>query len=446
MSVWQETILELRVVRLLAALLLCGRGVTYLIRQRRHRALDDFCRVVRLNTRGISHALALRYVLRSADGARSEPNRVLTDYLRDPASEACARVFSLSGTGKHDLFRDLIVLKAWSPAEKGVILLKYARTFSAVAALFDLALLRERYIFVLEPCWAGYCDPSLLMFLSASDPVFVQCFTEDDFQYVQRVGFPLAPIRLGPADWVDGEVFRIVPSEAKTYDLVMVANWAARKRHALLFQAVSKIADRQIRVLLIGFPWFSRTADDIRREAARWSNPRVSVDILESLPHRQLAECLARCKAFVFLSRKEGDNKALVEAMFADLPVIVYDKSVGGARSRVNSETGILTSENDLADSIKYMLDHRARFSPRRWALQHTGSEVSTRVLDAALRAAVTKGGGLYTKSIVEKTNAPNLAYKDPARRIEFQADYEFIVSCLRVRRRAAVPEPAKVA
>ena len=40
--------------------------------------------------------------------------------------------------------------------------------------------------------------------------------------------------------------------------------------------------------------------------------------------------------------------------------------------------------------------------------------------------------GGRYAHDIVEKTNSPNLAYKDPAVRAKFQADYEFILSCRR--------------
>ena len=36
------------------------------------------------------------------------------------------------------------------------------------------------------------------------------------------------------------------------------------------------------------------------------------------------------------------------------------------------------------------MLDHHDEFTPRRWALEHTGSAVATRLLNDALRDAVT--------------------------------------------------------
>jgi glycosyltransferase involved in cell wall biosynthesis len=313
-----------------------------------------------------------------------------------------------------------------------VILLKYARTFSAVIALLDLPKLMQRYVFVLEPCWAGYCDPSILMYVAPGNPVMVMCFTKEDHAFVERVGSPLVPLRMGPADWVNADVFRAPAPQPKIYDLVMVANWARHKRHSQLFAALATIRDRDVRVLLVGFAWSDRTADDIRREAAAMNNPRVTVDIRENVKHETLSGLLAQSKAFVFLSRKEGDNKAVVEAMFADVPAIVFADTIGGAGSRVNAATGVFASDAELARKIVYMLDHYREFTPRAWALEHTGSAVATRVLDDALRTAVTKSGGRYTRGIVEKTNAPNLAYKDPAHRAGFAADYDFILGCRR--------------
>ena len=53
-------------------------------------------------------------------------------------------------------------------------------------------------------------------------------------------------------------------------------------------------------------------------------------------PAAQVADYVSQCKVFVFLSKKEGDNKALVEAMFTNVPAIVFDKTIGGAGSRIN--------------------------------------------------------------------------------------------------------------
>ena len=430
----QEILFNFAPARWAVAALFLVRGYWSLSRSRLYEGLLDLCWVARLSGARLLANRAHPGIFGAiATMRRSAPNPLIGSYLAHPAADACARVYSLAG-GTHDLFRDLIVLKAARPDEHGVILLKYARTFDGVVALCDLPRLMARYTFVLEPCWAGYCHPSTLMYIAPDHPVFIQCFTDEDHQFVAAAGSPLVPLRLGPADWVDADLFAPRTAGEKSYDLVMVANWSPQKRHALLFSALERIQSRQLRVLLVGFPWANRTADDVRREARGIRNPRVSVDVIEQVPQVELAAHVSRCKAFVFLNRKEGDNKALVEAMFADVPAIVYDRTIGGARSRINRATGILTSEAALAQNIEYMLDHHREFTPRAWSLEHTGSANATRGLNEALRQSAAAQGRPYTEGIVEKVNSPNLAYKDPADRLRFQADYDFALACLRDR------------
>ncbi len=435
MRTWIERLFEWRLVRWLAATAFLLRGALLLLLGRRYRAISDLCWVVRVSRVAPLQRIARARIDRELDAARhTGRNPLVAAYLASSLSRRCAATFSLAGTGQNDLFRDLIVLKAAAPDEKGVILLKYARTFEAVVALLDIDRMLARYTFVLEPCWAGYCDPALLMHFAPGHPVVVQCFTPEDLAFVESVGLPFAPVPLGPADWVSADIFRDTAPQAKVYDLVMVANWGAHKRHAELFRALKRIDERKIRVLLAGFPWAGRTAADIRREARKLAGTHVEVEIVEQISQVELARYLSQCKAFVFLSRKEGDNKALVEAMFADVPAIVYERSIGGAVSRINPATGVLASDDELADRIRFMLDHHREFGPRAWALQHTGSAISTRVVDQALRRAAAACGGRYTRGIVEKTNTPNLAYRKPELRAAFLADYEFITSCLRQR------------
>jgi glycosyltransferase involved in cell wall biosynthesis len=400
-----------------------------------YAGISDLSRVVRIAGTNPIRSLARRVVLREIQGMVREGRNTLVDsYRRSRASATCASLYSLSGPGRHDLFRDVIVLKSATGSEQGVILLKYARTFDAMMALFEVRRLMERYVFVLEPCWAGYCDPSILMFVAPGNPVFVQCFTDDDHEFIRDVGDPLVPVPLGPADWVDGDTFAPCAQPTLAYDVVMVANWGRHKRHATLFRALSQIRDRDLRVLLIGFPWAGRTADDVRREAARIGNSRVQVQVLERLTHPEVASRVASSGAFVFLTKKEGDNKALVEALFADVPAIVYEDAVGGARRRINPATGVLTSDRNLAQSIRHVLDHRAQFSPRAWAVQNSGSVVATAVLNTIISETVRGRGGRYIDPVVGKVNAPNLAYKDPAVRSRFEADYAYILKCRRDR------------
>lgn len=428
-----ERLFELQPVRWAVALLYLARARLRWTLGRRYRAIEDFCWVARVSGIPLLRRVAEKRVHQIADTVRTTGKNPLLDwYLDDVESRRVAESYAIVGSGRRDVFRDLLVLKEWQPGEKGVIVLKYARTFHAVAAIFEMRRLMERYTFVLEPCWTGYCDPALLLFLSAHGPVIVQCFTEQDHEFVSRLGAPLVPVRLGPADWVDASVFDIDTSRPRSTDLVMVANWGRHKRHAKLFEALSRIKDRDIRVLLVGFAWAGRTAADVKREAARWASPNIDIEFAENLSHAELAARLTDCKVFVFLTRKEGDNKALVEALFCGVPAIVYRETVGGASSRINDSTGILSSDEELTDKVVYMLDHYREFKPRQWALENTGSGVATRVLDDAIRNAVSGAGDLYSTGIVEKRNAPNLAYKDDDVRALFESDYEFVKDCVR--------------
>lgn len=427
----EQQVFAIPVARWAIALVFLCRGYARLAMGRLYAGLEDLCWVVRVSQVPLLAGLARRRVFATIEESkRTGRNEILESYRADAESAACANLFAFSGTGPHDLFRDVIVLKKATASEKGVILLKYGRTFKAMAAIFDLERLRERYTFVLEPCWAGYCDTSILMLLAPGNPLLVQCFTEEDYQFISDVGEPLVPLRGGPADWVDADLFAPPAVESKPYDFVMVANWGAHKRHSLLFRALSAIEDRRIRVLLIGFPWSGRNADDIRKEAAAVDNDRVQIDVLERIPAVEVARHVSQCKVFVFLSKKEGDNKALVEAMFVGLPAIVYEKSIGGAASRINAATGIFSSDEELSAKLTYMLDHYREFSPRAWALENTGSAAATRKLNEALKRAVTSFGGRYSEPIAQKTNSPNLAYKDPASRARFEGDYQLIKSC----------------
>lgn len=427
----QESLFELRVARWALGVWFLCRGKLLLRVGRQFRGLSDLCWVVRVSTVRPLMRLAERAVFAALEGVRRTGRNTLVDSFREGrAAAAAAASYTLTGRGHRDLLRDLIVLKRFAPGEKGVILLKYAQTFDAVASMLDLSRLMERYTFVLEPCWAGYWDPSLLMYVTPGHPLFVQCFTREDHDFMTAIGEPVVPLKMGPADWVDADLFRPPQAGVKSYDLVMVANWAPHKRHATLFRALRRITGRRIRVLLIGFPLAGWTVDAIRREAAAVENDRITIDILESLPAGEVASHVGRCKVFVFLSRKEGDNKALVEAMFANVPAIVYEHTVGGAGSRINRQTGIFASDEGLADRIVHMLDHWSEFTPRQWALEHSGSANATSVLNEAIRRTVTAAGGRWTHDIVEKTNSPNLTYKNPGCRTWFDADYEFILGC----------------
>ena len=50
-----------------------------------------------------------------------------------------------------------LVLKSWSPGERGVLVVDYSYVFPLFAELFDVPAIAERYNLVLEPSWRGLC-------------------------------------------------------------------------------------------------------------------------------------------------------------------------------------------------------------------------------------------------------------------------------------------------
>lgn len=399
-------------VRAMVALFFLARGALFMLVDP-FRGISDFCWIYRVSRIGILRPVAYRIVSNfvSEEGARE--NRLVRAFLKSEASSFCKRRFLGPKVDFNSIFRDIIVLKPAVRGEKGVLLLKYSAKFDLFVSLFDLDKVMMDYYLVLEPCWAGYCDPSILMFISSKNEVLIQCPEETDFEFVRQLQNNLIPVTLGASDWVDPELFSgeqgVIPKE---YDLVMVANWARHKNHRRLFRALPYVKHRPLSLLLIGFDWGGRTEKDIIREMRRYDLQDIRIDIRENLPANEVAMYLNKSKIFLLLSEKEGSNKAIVEALFSDVPAIVYEKFIGGATSKINSQTGVLSSYDQLAGKIDYLIENFRKFTPRSWALEHTGSRNATKKLNDLLRSIAESKSENWSVDIVEKVNNPNLAYK----------------------------------
>ncbi len=410
----QKALFRLWPVRLLAGLFFLSRGLATLPLAR-YRGISDLCWVHRVSRIGPLQRLALRVITGYLFDRRAGKGRLMKAFLEsDAAARAANRI--LKREAEFDsMFRDIMVLKAPGQGEKGVLVLEYTARFDLFVALFDFERIIQDYYIVLEPCWAGYTDPSILMFANTNTDVIVQAPEPRDFEFISSLDCNLKPINLGSSDWIDAELFTPPPDGSpRPYDLVMVANWAKHKNHRKLFAALEHVRHRPISVLLIGVDWGGRTGEDILAEMRQFDLPHVNVELKTNIPAREVAKGLGQSKAFVLLSEKEGSNRAIVEALFADTPVILYENFVGGAKGKVNAQTGILSSFEGLGTAIDDMLDRHDRFTPRAWALAETGSRNATAKLNAMLKAIAESRGETWTVGIVEKVNNPNFNYKRP--------------------------------
>ena len=302
---------------------------------------SSLLRAWRAGDRWWASATALRFLERElAPQARLRPladNPILRQFARSRQASAIRRQFADYDMADRARLRfpirgsspqrqgDLILLKTPDPltGEKGVLLVKYTEAVARMLALFRVERLVERYTIVLEPSWWGYQDALFFALVGGDADVFVQAPAAADYTFIAAHGMGLVPLRLGAGDWIDPETFRPGDGE-RAYDVVMVSSWNRFKRHTDLFEAMRTAREAHGRVLtaaLIGYPsgW---TSAHIRARAERYG-VADQCTIFESIPQQQVSQIVASSRLYVLLSRREGANKAMYEAMFCDTPVLV---------------------------------------------------------------------------------------------------------------------------
>lgn len=378
-----EVIMELA----LFVLMLVGFGHASI--GRRGKAVEALSQVHRTSRSKRMRRLVESYVVANLDGIRSQPGPLEQDVRR------------LLGNR-------LLVLKAPAPGgEKGVLFVMFTEVIRLLLYRMNLPKLMEDYTLVFEPSWSGYCYPEFLQFTRYAENIFVLAAEEDDYAFLKRLGSNLIPVGLGPCDWVDPRVAETYLSNAKDFDIVMNSNWAAWKRHYVLFRMLAK-AKQRYTVALIGVRWAGATIADIER-LAKFYGVRRQITIHERLPYEKVMDVTCRSRVSILLSLKEGSNRAMAESMFCNVPVIVLSNHIGGIRKNVVPETGLLSDEDRVEDAVNRMLS--GRLSPRDWALEHISCFKSSERLNAVLREHALSQGRPWTQDIAGRSSSPESKY-----------------------------------
>lgn len=153
--------------------------------------------------------------------------------------------------------------------------------------------------------------------------------------------------------------------------------------------------------------------------------------VFQGVPQSEVARIVSRSRVFVLLSRREGGNRAIYEAMFCDTPVAVYDRHTGVNLDHVRPPVGERYGAGELYDCVEEMLGAPARYAPRAWAERHTGCWNSTERLNRILRERALAAGHVWSADIAAKTNSPNLRYAESGARIRFEGEYERLAEYL---------------
>lgn len=319
---------------------------------------------------------------------------------------------------------NVIVLKTPQPGEKGVLLIKYTPYFRFFLANFDLARINAEFRLVLAPSWYLYPLPYWALFADLNDPTLITCFDEEMAGAIRDSGFPVIPVALGSQDWVDTEVFRPLPGVPKDFDVVMVASFQRLKRHDVLFRALQKLRPRRLKIALIGATW-ERTRDQFDEQIASFGLQH-DCTIFQGLSPEQVNEVLNRAKVKVLLSKIEGGNKSVMEALAAGTPCLVYEGLIG--RRDLTERSGMYTSDAELPEKLLYMVENHHKFEARACMLSRSGVERSTEILNAALRRASADQGEPWTRDIVAALHRfAGLAYRSEENARSVEAGWEVL-------------------
>ena len=293
--------------------------------------------------------------------------------------------------------------------EKGALLLKFGENFRSFCECVDVASALRDYVLVLEPGWSALANPGILYFTRFADhPVVVMATEKRDYQFLERLGSNLIPVRYGDSDWVNPSIFYPIEGQKKKYDAVMVSSWLSFKRHHVLFRTLRNLKDPSFRVALASH--MSRNREEIELLIDAYG-VRDNLDVFEGLSQKEVNEILNQSRVNLLLSLQEGGNRSLFEGFFAGVPGLALENNVGLQKDYFTPQTGKLISEKDLVPQLLYFREHWSDFDPRPWAEANISPEVTTAKLNELLKKLALERGEEWTVDLAAKCNSPNLAY-----------------------------------
>lgn len=297
---------------------------------------------------------------------------------------------------------------------KGIILIKFTTTFSYFHHNIDVEELQRYFHIVLEPSWAGYADPDILLWGMYSQPVFVQAAEYRDRAALMSLAHNLIPLSLGSGSWVDYRKFDSMGEPDRPIDAIYVANTNPIKRIHVFLKALSTLkmsGHKDFRAVLVCASWGGGSAAEIERLVADYDVTELCT-VYHAIPQAEVSKLLRQSKSCLLLSLKEGSNRSLYEAMFCDTPVIALAENIGVDKQNINCQTGMLIYEDALAEALLHIKNHWDRYEPREWARNNISPDLSTEELLSAIRVKTGDTCG-PEEVVMVKTNSPEAQYRD---------------------------------
>jgi len=359
-----------------------------------------------------------RIINQSILNNRQEVLRESLQCIRERSDDAQALEMALGRT---------IILKKPSVknnavVEKGVLLITFTDSCGVLFNAFDFERIGKDYYIVLEPSWAGYCLPEILVWATLSHPVIVEATEPLDHSFVDAFSDNFKPIAIGASNWVDSRYFYPLKNAKKIYDVLYVTNYNKIKRHHVFFRAIARARSKDSDLKAAMACGSAGQDRDLVYALIDYYGVNDCLDIYENLGKEELNGLLNRSRCNVLLSLKEGSNRSIFESMFAGTPVILLSKNTGVRKDYVNESTGVLCTDRSLSDDIIKMKTDGLEWNAANWAHRDIAPEASTESLLSCIRQVDGNPDWGADSGILVKVNRPEVEYRDE---VDYCVDFD---------------------
>ena len=265
----------------------------------------------------------------------------------------------------NEVVQKAIILKRPNGAgEKGVLLISFENQWLRLFRHANVAALASDYHLVLAPSWS---PPHDCAFLLASrlwpGPLFHLLSNFHDVAAFGRLAANSVPVPLLASSWVHPGVFTPDLRATKVYDIVVLANFSKYKRHFSLFKMLRHMP-ASTSVLLLGKGWQGRDETTLRREAS-WYGVEDRITVRVGLPDDEMISAMRSAKVGFIPSLNEGSCVAVMELLFCDIPVALFDEAIIGSKVFLNPCTGMLLQRRHAAAQMTTFLARQKEYTPR---------------------------------------------------------------------------------
>ena len=315
------------------------------------------------------------------------------------------------------------------PLEKGVI-----RIFSIPYLLLDKKVLKkisEHYVFYVEPPMGVIFRHSYWRFFTELKDACIFGLGGDEDRRFVAMQSNAYPISLAHGDFLP-DISPPNPSVTKDIDIVFNATFddMVRKRHVFMLELLNdrRLLSRKALFLGRGSP---HNVEKFEKQVARLGlTDRVTV--LSNVRRENLPMYLERCKAGVHLSLYENTCRCVYEYFRADIPCVISSVTAGLDTAIFNQETGHVGQDDQLAEIIANTLNNLQSYSSRKWFLNNSGSQHSSRKLNEKLKGFFFENGYCWKNDIVLLGSSGASRYLEKDHYYHFLPEFQQLLAWLK--------------